>query len=670
MKKITLFILAAVAMVFAGCKNYDSDIDDINARLAKLEAWQESVNTNISSLQTIVTALQGKDYVTSVVALSDGSGYQITFDKSGTITIKNGVDGKDGVTPVIGVKKDTDGYYYWTVNTGSGVTFLKDADGNMIRTTGDTPKMKISEDGYWYVAADGVNFVTTGVKAQGDAVFAKNGVTVGNTSVTFTLAGGTTFSVPLYQALKIAEDITDDIIMVGDTTTLSITLPAGLKKTDFSSILAKVECITGAGTDLQTRSDATADAWGVKLVMPTYQSDGTCNADAKVMVIVPTKIIQDNATGLLEVILSMKDGVAVTASRTISMALSYNDIGAGTEASPYLLYNVTQLQSLATAVNGGNGMANTYFKMMKDIDLSPVCYKVDGTAAGDKSWTPIGYSHIFNGIFDGNSHQVKNLYINAPGNDDQGLFGYLEIGSAVKSLSVSGSVTGQNFVGGITGYISIGTISACSSSVEVKGEKVIGGIAGYNSGTVSGCSNTGAVSGNITVGGVAGYNTDGTIACCYNRGAVSATDYYAGGVAGYLNSGTIAGCYNTGTISGSSSSSIGGILGEYIAGTLVGNFYLQGKASYGIGRNSSDTNASPVKDVNAFINVIGTWKPVTAGATTLNNGIYIYNTGNYLDIYGKTQKVAGSDHECKYHFEVDSKTTNGGYPVIVAGEPK
>jgi hypothetical protein len=165
--------------------------------------------------------------------------------------------------------------------------------------------------------------------------------------------GTTTFSVPLYQALKIAEDITDDIIMVGDTTTLSITLPAGLKKTDFSSVLAKVECITGTGTDLQTRSDATADAWGVKLVMPTYQSDGTCNADAKVMVIVPTKVVKDNATGLLEVILNMKDGVAVTASRTIRMALSYNDIGAGTEASPYLLYYATQLQSLATAVNGG-----------------------------------------------------------------------------------------------------------------------------------------------------------------------------------------------------------------------------------------------------------------------------------------------------------------------------
>jgi hypothetical protein len=196
--------------------------------------------------------------------------------------------------------------------------------------------------------------------------------------------------------MKIAEDITDDIIMVTkDTMTLSITLPAGLKKTDFSSVLAKVESTSGAGTDLQTRSDATADAWGVKLVMPTYQSDGTCNADAKVMVIVPTKIVKDNATGLLEVILNMKDGVAVTASRTISIATAYNDIGAGTEASPYLLYYATA--AAEPSYGGERGqlwMTNIYFKMMKDIDLSSVCYKVDGTAASDKSWTPIGNNTI------------------------------------------------------------------------------------------------------------------------------------------------------------------------------------------------------------------------------------------------------------------------------------
>jgi hypothetical protein len=320
MKKSILFFIMLLAVALTGCKNYDEDIDKINARLAALETWEANVNINITALQTAVTALQGKDYVTKVVALSDGSGYQITFQNSGTITLKNGTDGKDGVTPIIGAAVYTDGYYYWTVNTGSGVTWLKNADGKMIRTTGDTPKMKIGDDGYWYVAADGVNFVSTGVKAQGDAVFADYGVAVGNTSVTFTLADGTTFAVPLYQALKIAEDITDDIInVVNDTTTFSVTLPAGLKKSDFTSLLATIECNSGTSTDLKTRSGATANTWGVEMVMCTFQGDTLCNNDAKVNVYIPYSMTSDNMYSLLTVKLAMKDGSILTASRTLAM---------------------------------------------------------------------------------------------------------------------------------------------------------------------------------------------------------------------------------------------------------------------------------------------------------------------------------------------------------------
>ena len=327
MKKSILFLSAFLAIALASCKNYDSDIDDINARLAAIETWQATVNTNINSLQTIVTALQGKDYVTGVVALSDGTGYQITFQNSGTITIKNG---KDGVTPIIGTAKYTDGYYYWTVNTGSGATWMKDASGNMVSTTGDTPKMKIGEDGYWYVAADGVNYVSTGVKAQGDAVFAKDGVTVGNTSVTFTLADGTTtFSVPLYQIMEIAAEVTDDYITIqNDTTELSLTLPAGLKKGDFTSILAKIECVSGTGIDLKTRSNATDDAWGVKLVMPTYNND-LCNNDAKIIVIQPTVLKEENAKALVSVTLSMADGTTLITSRTLVSSNALENIKLG-----------------------------------------------------------------------------------------------------------------------------------------------------------------------------------------------------------------------------------------------------------------------------------------------------------------------------------------------------
>jgi len=332
MKKSILFLLTIVAFLFAGCKNYDDDIDGLKTRVTALEAWQKTVNENITSLQGLVSAVQKKDYVTNVVPLASGDGYQITFQNSGTITIKNGTN---GTTPVIGVAKYTDGNYYWTVNTGSGATWMKNADGNMIRTTGDNgaagkdavaPKVQINTDtGFWEISTDGgTTWTSTGVKVkgdQGDAVFAKNGVTVGNTNVTFTLADGTTtFSLPLYQAMKIASDITDDIIEFSTATpsrVLKLTLPTGLKQSDFTSILAEVKCVNGTSTDIQTRADATDNTWGCKLSMPTYQTDGTCNDDASVTVTKPDTWSPEDSTALLIVTLSMKDGTTLTSSRTL-----------------------------------------------------------------------------------------------------------------------------------------------------------------------------------------------------------------------------------------------------------------------------------------------------------------------------------------------------------------
>lgn len=70
-------------------------------------------------MQSLVAALEDKDYVTAVTPLEDGTGYVISFLKSGNVTIKHGEQGEkgeDGTTPVISVKQDSDGKHYWTVN--------------------------------------------------------------------------------------------------------------------------------------------------------------------------------------------------------------------------------------------------------------------------------------------------------------------------------------------------------------------------------------------------------------------------------------------------------------------------------------------------------------------------------------------------------------------------
>ena len=135
--KLHHIIMLFCLIVSAGCSDdYDDSklwdsVNGLENRVAKLEELCKQMNTNISSLQEIVTALQKNESIKSVATLTDGNGYLITFSSGKTITIyhgkngingtdgedgKDGQNGKDGTTPTISVKKDIDGIYYWTVD--------------------------------------------------------------------------------------------------------------------------------------------------------------------------------------------------------------------------------------------------------------------------------------------------------------------------------------------------------------------------------------------------------------------------------------------------------------------------------------------------------------------------------------------------------------------------
>ena len=166
--KMLCAILLLAGLVTA-CYDYSDvreQLRDHESRLKELERLTAQQNTNISSLQTIVTALQDKDYVTNVSPINEGDkvlGYTITFSKSGAVTIYNG---KDGYVPVMGVKQEeSDGQWYWTVDG----EWLLDSKGDQVRASaldgedgepgtpgqpGVTPTLKIV-DGYWYVSYDG-----------------------------------------------------------------------------------------------------------------------------------------------------------------------------------------------------------------------------------------------------------------------------------------------------------------------------------------------------------------------------------------------------------------------------------------------------------------------------------------------------------------------------------
>ena len=218
MKKLLAFAALFAVVALTSCKYDDDDlwnsVHGLENRVAKLEELCKQMNTNISSLQTIVTALQNNVYVTGTTPLmKDGKeiGYTITFSKGNPITIyhgKDGQDGEDGTTPTIGVKKDTDGVYYWTLNgefivVDGGKIQAEGKDG----TNGTTPQFKIEND-YWFVSYDnGANWTQLG-KATGedgiggDSMFSGVDYETSTDYVIFTLSNGTQIKLPTWSAFE------------------------------------------------------------------------------------------------------------------------------------------------------------------------------------------------------------------------------------------------------------------------------------------------------------------------------------------------------------------------------------------------------------------------------------------------------------------------------------
>ena len=312
--------LPVLCVALAGCKDDFDDselrdqIADLDGRLTSLEKLCAQMNTNISSMQTIVSALQQNDYITGVTPITEGGntiGYTITFMKNRPITIYHGKDGKkgedgitprfkiengrwmvsrdngstwedagqatgdqgqqgaagitpqfkielgnwfvsfdhgtnwsllgqatgdkgeDGITPVIGIRQDTDGIYYWTLNG----TWLLDNNNQKVKAEGTdgesgeageegkpgqngiTPLLKI-EGGYWYVSYDNENSWKQLGKATGESEgnFFQE-ITEDDDYVYITLTGNqTTISIPKYKPLSIQFDISKDICASPHTT--------------------------------------------------------------------------------------------------------------------------------------------------------------------------------------------------------------------------------------------------------------------------------------------------------------------------------------------------------------------------------------------------------------------------------------------------------------------
>ena len=248
---------------------------------------------------------------------------------------------------------------------------------------------------------------------------------------------------------------------------------------------------------------------------------------------------------------------------TVSLAAA-KDLGYTIESNgSYTVTSADGLMNIAKLVNGGKTDIN--ITLTADIDLT------------GKDWTLIGtsFSNKYTGTFDGGGHTIKGLTVTT---NDQfvGLFGSIGYAGTVKNVMMEDvqitSNRSSGFAGGVAGY-SDGTIENCSVSGSVSGTVYVGGVVGAQwNGSITGCSSSATVKGTVYVGGVAGQTNGGaTLTACYATGNViieiaPKNNISGGGLVGMNGGKGVRACYATGNVTSTGSSTgnvhIFGLLGD------------------------------------------------------------------------------------------------------------
>ena len=611
--------MAVLALSFAACSDdYDDtalweQVNNNTSRIEALETWQDEVNNNIAALQQL---LNTTDYITSVTPVTkDGKevGYTISFRNSDPITIyhgekgdkgdkgdqgeqgeqgiqgepgkdgADGVDGSDGDTPQIGLLKDKDGNWYWTLN-GS---LLLDNEGNPIRANGwDGEKGDEGDKGDQGDKGDNAPTpkISLGSKITAGTIVTDNGkkdenavyLSVDNGETWYRISGdqgetgdkgdtgaqgpqgeqgeqgpqgeqgeqgpvgpegpqgetGKTW----FSAVKLSSDgLYYEFTLKGDDE-VSFRIPAYQPLT-IGEGTGTLTVVSGKENPIQLHFEGSYEAVVAQIIpaddntaIDTRVDNGwkvTANLDAKTVTVTAS-----NGKALLDVSLIRADGSKVTASRVLE-APGYEVVD-GT----YIVYTAKGLQAWAEAARAAAiNSEGVDCILSDDIDMT------------GQAWKPIFQSGMeYKGTIDGAGHTISNLQITASCcgivGDNLGTIKNLTIvNPTINGSHSTGVIAGYNYgvienchivggtvncsapqgCGGIAGIISDGNkIIACSSSASITGAQCCGGIvSSINYSSIIACYVTGKITGNETTGAIAGDIYNCQISACYWSGEIT-----------------------------------------------------------------------------------------------------------------------------------------------------
>jgi hypothetical protein len=338
--------------------------------------------------------------------------------------------------------------------------------------------------------------------------------------------------------------------------------------------------------------------------------------------------------------------------------------GAGTEASPYLIATLRDLQILSHNVS----VWSNYFKQTANIDASATLnwdYGVYNTN-DSKGFMTIGryYNTVddvsFNGSYDGQNYTISNIYIERSNSYYTGLFGMTN-GAIIKNLGiVNCNIIGMNTVGGLAGKTSLNTHI---SNVYVTGNVQttnynIGGLIGFNG--VSTSDN------NCTV-----YNsyTNANVTGATNCGGLIGSNY--GKVKNVYALGTVAGNYSGGLISTNSGSVVDSYVSGSVSGNLVGGLVYSntGNVSYCYSVAEiliGSTNAGGFMYSSGTSLTANYWRQ---DAGSFNSGLNDLFSGNVINISSATNanmqlQITYNGWNFVREWDIESGTNNG-YPFLL-----
>ncbi len=346
--------------------------------------------------------------------------------------------------------------------------------------------------------------------------------------------------------------------------------------------------------------------------------------------------------------------------------------GSGDPNDPFLIAEPNDIIEMSNTPDDWDDC----FVMIADVDLSGHTFD-RALIAPDTDDSRRRFQGVpFAGVFDGNNFTISNLTINTSSHDCLGLFGmidgpFVEVKNlAIEMMTITGG-SGSDYVGGLAGR-NDGSIMNCYSTGSVSGNDGIGGLIGWNeNGIVKNCYSSASVSGfDDFVGGLMGTNYEGSVMSCYSTGPVSGDDIL-GGLTG-SSGGLIVNCYSTGSVQGDWR--IGGLIGDhsggtsncYSTGSITGNSDLGGMMGYNY---SNGFTANCFWDVDASgFGIAGDDNFGATGKTTLQmqtQGTFIVAGWDFMDeIANGTNQVWQMSNGSEYP---NLSNFNGYVPIALSG---